>query len=467
MTPTPDDYLNHLLTTFNVKALGEGDPVAGANLLTAMACSLANIAPQGSGLVTKDGATIKAGTSLLFTGSHSASLVTDSVLVELGRKQNNFNSILRQEIRQLQEDAQRKTPRARSTPDAPANLKETTIEMLRTAGAIHPRESASLWAGLTEEPAQANFGELLNHHKVFITGATPAQLEKQLEYSHLGRPFIHAGVDKPSDFKRLGTFCPTVMDGRAAGGPLANNIRGTVIVTDPSAVLGDTIRAGNKGCAWLGRLPWLVDGEAGPEAPQGPCEKTPALDDINQRYDVALRNAWGRRIDSQNTKPVTYEYSKFDLTEHQTRWIAFLRLKEAEFPGITGAARNLLTTLVFGLMEMVQATPSPAGFKWYIDGIQALSRFLVRRMINARAAILWSAEDAWRRQQQERMIFFLREGPHGTRALCRRFHRMSADLLNELGLELMTAGRVTFIDDQWQLTQSEIRIAAEALTLDI
>jgi len=466
MSPPVDDYLNHLLTTFDATSLGEGDSTAGANLLTAMACSLANIAPPGSGLVTKDGATIKVGSSLLVTGSHSASLVTDSVLVELGRKQNNFNSILRHEIRQLQ-DAQLKAPGARSTPDAPANLKESTIEMLRNPGAIHPRESAGLWAGLTEEPAQANFGELLQHHKVFITGGTPAQLEKQLEYSHLGRPLIHAGVDKPSDFERLGTFCPTVMDGRAAGGPLADNIRGTVVVTDPSAVLGDAIRAGNKACGWLGRLPWLVDGEAGPEPPQGPCEKAPALDNVNQRYDMALRSAWGRRIDSQNTKPVTYEYSKFDLTEIQARWIAFLRLKEAEFPGITGTARNLLTTLVFGLMEMVQATSSPAGFKWYIDGIQALARMLVHRMINARAAILWSAEDAWRRQQQERMIFFLRDGSHSTRALCRRFHRMSANLLYELGLELVTAGRVAYIDDQWQLTQSEVRVAAEALTLNV
>ena len=339
--------------------------------------------------------------------------------------------------------------------------------MLRTSDDMHPRESAGFWAALTEEPARADFGELLKHHKVYITGGKPADLEKQLEYSHMGRPFIHAGVDKPGDFKRLGAFCPTVMDGRAAGGPLADNIHGTVVVTDPAAVLGDAIRAGNKSCGWLGRLPWLVDGEAGPEPPQGPCEKTPALDRISQRYDVALRNAWGGRIDSQNTKPVTYECSKFDLTEHQARWIAFLRLKEAEFPGITGAARNLLTTLVFGLMEMVQATPSPAGFKWYIDGIQALARFLVRRMINARAAILWSAEDAWRRQQQERMIFFLRDGSHSTRALCRRFHRMSANLLYELGLELVTEGRVAYIKDEWQLTESEVRVAAEALTLNV
>ena len=65
------------------------------------------------------------------------------------------------------------------------------------------------------------------------------------------------------------------------------------------------------------------------------------------------------------------------------------------------------------------------------------------------------------------MIFFLRDGSHSTRALCRRFHRMPVGLLNELGLELMTAGRVAYINDEWQLTESEVRVAAEALTLDI
>jgi hypothetical protein len=52
MSKASDRHLNHFLSTFDTTNLGEGDPVAGANLLAAVACTLANIARPGSGVVT-------------------------------------------------------------------------------------------------------------------------------------------------------------------------------------------------------------------------------------------------------------------------------------------------------------------------------------------------------------------------------------------------------------------------------
>ena len=43
MPANDTSHLQSLLTRFDVKRLGEGDVAAGANLLAAMACSLANI----------------------------------------------------------------------------------------------------------------------------------------------------------------------------------------------------------------------------------------------------------------------------------------------------------------------------------------------------------------------------------------------------------------------------------------
>ena len=55
MPCTDQDDLQQLLTDFNAAALGYGDPAAGANLLAAMACTLANLAPADGTVVTRSG----------------------------------------------------------------------------------------------------------------------------------------------------------------------------------------------------------------------------------------------------------------------------------------------------------------------------------------------------------------------------------------------------------------------------
>lgn len=70
-------YLHELLTTFGAARLGEGDPVAGANLLATMACSIANIQRHGSGLKAPDGETLAVGTSLMVSASLTTSLISE------------------------------------------------------------------------------------------------------------------------------------------------------------------------------------------------------------------------------------------------------------------------------------------------------------------------------------------------------------------------------------------------------
>jgi hypothetical protein len=78
------DHLASFLASFDVGRLGEGDPLAGANLLACQAVALADIARPGSALVFTDGTTIPVGCNLLVSGSLSASLVIDHVTIPIG-----------------------------------------------------------------------------------------------------------------------------------------------------------------------------------------------------------------------------------------------------------------------------------------------------------------------------------------------------------------------------------------------
>ena len=51
---TPPNPLQQLLHVFNVELLGEGNAMAGANVLAAMCASITNVMPRGAGLMTAD-----------------------------------------------------------------------------------------------------------------------------------------------------------------------------------------------------------------------------------------------------------------------------------------------------------------------------------------------------------------------------------------------------------------------------
>ena len=75
--------LRTVLATFDAAGLGQGDPDAGANVLAAMPCTLANISPPGCGVGSPGLGRIRAGASLLVSGGFSSSLVADNVVAEV------------------------------------------------------------------------------------------------------------------------------------------------------------------------------------------------------------------------------------------------------------------------------------------------------------------------------------------------------------------------------------------------
>jgi hypothetical protein len=84
------DELTPLLKKFQVAALGGGDPTAGCNLLAAMACTLANLAPDDGSIVHPDNSPARLGTSLLVHGSATCGQVVDEIITGLCRKQDHL-----------------------------------------------------------------------------------------------------------------------------------------------------------------------------------------------------------------------------------------------------------------------------------------------------------------------------------------------------------------------------------------
>ena len=467
MTPEANRHLNELLHIFGAARLGEGDPVAGANLLAAMATSIANIAPPGSGLQAPDGETLEAGASLIVSGSYNTSLVAEKILSGLGDRQNHLNSHLRSHVRNHPDK-----PKAAGNFEAEARASvmdrynNLTLEGLYAPGDLHCLGVAGPWGALIRQPATADFEELRDQHVIFAAKATTGNLAGILDHSHRGRPFLHVELDKAPHFSRVARQCLDLMDGRGSTGLNSQTVRGTVIMTDSSSFLGEVMRAEGVAGQIPSRMIWLVDGNAGPEPgePSTPTDLV-ALDAPGRRYQAAMEQAWGSRLDNRKPGPVLIEC---DFHSLQARWIAFLKTQETVLPGITGTARNLLATLGFGLTEMNDSAPRPKGPIWDLAHVEALARFLVHRMANARSAMLYSAQSARKLVLEEKILRKLESDPLTVRELTRRIGRLPAAHCLELLEDLEAEGKVLRIDDRlWQGRQStSSATSARHLTLE-
>ena len=468
MSPDDTHHLQNLLRNFDAEALGEGDVTAGANVLAAMAISLANIQRPGSGLVTRDGQGIAVGTSMLASGSHSSSLISEKIISGLAMRQNNLTSrFCQRRTRETGKGSDNASVPHAASSDLAANWAETVMQQLCRPGAISDQQANECWGAILQIPPQTDLSYLRDHPVVFATGTKPAELVGQLERCHLGRPLIHVGLDSSADFARFEHLCPAVMDGRMTVGTLAETIRGTVTVTDPNEVLGEAVRSAQSSARWATRMLWLVDGNAGPDFGGGDeDESSVPMGGIERRFEIAMGLAWGRRISDRVSDPLVLEH---EFSESQARWIRFLKRTEPAFLGITGTARNLFVTLLFGLQQMVDAARIPVGFRMPVEQVEAFARFLIHRMVNFRGALL-HADQNYRRGLLERAIFHkLEDGPQCARMLCRRFHRLPIQQCNEVLLELEIAGRVTQSAGVWRIAPAHAELAsprAEHLVLE-
>jgi len=221
MSPQDARHLHDLLNNFGAERLGEGDVIAGANLLAAFAIAIADVQRPGSGLVTRDGRSIAVGTSLLVSGSYSASLISEKVISGLAMRQNNLTSrFCQRRTRETgKENDSPGVPQAASS-DFAADWAETVMHQLAQLGAISDQQANECWGAILRISQRTDLSYLRDHPVVFATGGKVAELSGQLDRCHLGRPVVHVGLDSVAYFARFEHLCPIVMDGRMIVGPL-------------------------------------------------------------------------------------------------------------------------------------------------------------------------------------------------------------------------------------------------------
>jgi hypothetical protein len=165
---------------------------------------------------------------------------------------------------------------------------------------------------------------------------------------------------------------------------------------------------------------------------------------MDQRFREALGRVMTYRLNLPSLQPLVIFA---DTREAMVRWTGFLREMEPRLPGISGAARNLLTSLVFGIGLMATKTS-----RITLAGIESMARFLVRRMVNLRTAILHAGDLARKREQITRIFHKLGTGPANARKLCRDL-KITAGERDETLRWLEAASLVIHGQDGWQLRE--------------
>ena len=252
----------------------------------------------------------------------------------------------------------------------------------------------------------------------------------------MGQPLVLVGANA-SNVSKYEEVCTAITNGCNSGGPLPETIRGFIIGSIAPDVLASVVRDTNTTASWPCRMLWLEDGGNGfgnidAAETTGGNEPRPRLDAIDARFRSALAAGCVQRLSYRDhiAGDAPCMSAKF-----QHGWIAFLRGKEALFPGITGIARRLFPTLLFGLTKLLAAYKQPEDFRWYIDDVAALSRVLVTRMLSSRSSLLDTARQARLRELAVTLARKLQDGPQKARDLSRRCHRIGAgECLEVLGL---------------------------------
>jgi hypothetical protein len=390
--------LEKFFTTFDITEFG--DPVAGVNTMAAICGVLAGVSRAGSGIRTFQDRHLRIGTSFLVSGSASVGRVVDEVLLEVGLRQNHFARHLH---RDLQWTEHLKRNFAKRTVDGALLESESDIPCSELPGLGEHLYGPPMdeWKRVLAKPPMEGNQHGTTSPKFFVAATRPKDLEMRLSDLHSGRPLVHLGVSRPSDLAGFGEIVGALLDGCHAVGTCGETLHGQVMITDPLKMLDEAARLPDEGMSWVGRLVWLCDNDAGPEVPMDPSlKKADPTESLTERFREALGKGLAKRLGGDTMEP---QIIKADLGKAQYRWTNFLNEMEKCLPGISGAARNLLSTLTFGLIELAGcAGRKPLDLK--VNDAEAFARFLVHRMANARATILY-AEKVTRRQSQIRRVF--------------------------------------------------------------
>ena len=116
---------------------------------------------------------------------------------------------------------------------------------------------------------------------------------------------------------------------------------------------------------------------------------------------------------------------------------------------ISGAARGLLATLAFGLVELGRGDREIRQLRVSVVGVEAFARLLVRRMAQAYGSMTRTAETERKNDLIRRMFVALATGAMSKRDLYRRMG-IGAALCEELLVEMDAGGLVQPADSGWE-----------------
>jgi hypothetical protein len=376
-----------------------------------MACVLADLAPSDGTIITRDGRPARLGASLLVSGSASAGQVVDEVITEVGRRQCNLMANLRRYLDCIKEQSEK--PGATLPPMGPGSdlLIDTFAETQSDIEPMYARR-AEVWSRILNEVPTEQMPDLLRHPKFLVTATRPGDLEAQLQGLRPGRPLVHLGLGRPSDLIELADPGAALVEGRFTLGTSCETVRANLLIIDPLQMLGEAAKAPDDRTAWLGHFLWLCDGEAGPEAPTA-AKASDVPETTTERFRRALDYVMTRRLNLPEKEPIVLW---LDTREAKVRWRSFLKEMEPHLPGISGAAGNLIDSLVFGLSMMARIEKR---LSFSMEGVEAFARFLVRRMANTRTMVLQAGAVARRQSQIERVFRKLSRGPTDFRTIHR------------------------------------------------
>ena len=377
-----------------------------------------------------DGTPARLGTSLLISGALSSGRIIDEVITEVGRRQSNLVKHLRKYSEWIA--AQASKPGASPPPTGPAGSAADGLlaQVLSDIEPFSGTRQEVMGQILDRMPAEC-FQDFATHPKLLVSAARARDLDSQLKGLRPGRPLIHLGINHSSDLAELADPGAALIEGRYPIGNGCETIRGDFLLTDPLRMLSEALKAPDHRTSWLGHFVWLVDGEAGPDASgdaQTASQQNGAL--ILERFRKALGGVIASRFNLAGNKP---RKLRFHTRAAAHRWTSFLKEMEPGMPGISGAARNLMNSMLFGL-QMIAASETPLSFT--MVEVESFCRFLVHRAVNARCAIIYEAQLARLRSQAEKIYQKIERGCHDRRKICKDTGIPAADFDERvLGLE--------------------------------
>lgn len=436
-----------LLHQFNALSLGEGSLNAGANTLTAMALTIANLAPPGSCITDGDGARVSVGMNLLVHGALSCAIIDDHVLAVLAKLQGNVYGHIRQ---RLARKKQRQSRVSENTLFPNKGEKDPTPTVLDTLEKNHFINDASFeleWRSLLQPPLDPDIGEITDAPVFFAGIGSTDGLDTAIGFANKGRLLIHANLTRKADVVLLESVIREVVSGCPKRKLLAAHIKGEVIATDPIGML-DGLLADGRDRGWLGRMLWLGDHADGPKFEIYDVATEPKLRRIGDWFSLAIEGVAATRLNIHKPSPMEL---KLPMDGEQSRWCTFLLGLDPRFPGIAGTLRPLWASLVFGLEKIAAAAPADQRIGFSPKAVEALARVLSLRMVHHREVVLEAARHKLLENLAASFRIKLMDGPHSVRDFQRRSNRIDAPTCLEVLDRLADSGTVERRGSLWQL----------------